>query len=155
MDGGSLKSEQLVLEAAYAKKDWKTLCDATLRAVERGQRLDSDDLARSREGYEAASRAYNGDGYGCGVAMDKAGQRPDEFDEVKTKYAAMLAQNGRNRAPGCPLRVSYGPHQARDRGFAGRLPRLRVYGVFSHALFRALYQKSHGSCEISSPSSSP
>ena len=97
LDGGSAKSEALVREAAHAKKDWKTLCDAGLNAHHKGLALDKDDLSRFSDGYQALLQSFTGDGYGCGLVLANAGTQPENWDMTKARYAETLAQNGQTK----------------------------------------------------------
>ena len=95
LDGGSKKSERLVREASYAKKDWKTLCEAGIRASKDG--YEDADTQRFQDGYAALKNSKTGDGYGCVVALESAGVSVENADKIKHAYASQLVSNGRYR----------------------------------------------------------
>lgn len=95
LDGGSESSESLLREAYAARESWAELCEAGLRAVERGSRLSDADRAYFETGY--AALPGKSEAYGCMKGLETLGVPVTNGEQVRAAYAESIASEGRHR----------------------------------------------------------
>ncbi len=97
LDGGTPKTERLIRQISYGKKDWKSLCEAGLRLSNQPEGAEAADEARFAEGIKALKKSTSGDGYGCVAALAAMGVAVDGAEQVKQNYAMQQVRNGQYR----------------------------------------------------------